>query len=198
MAASSLTSAAAISSEIGPRPLYNSETIHHSIDPQRRHTTTNIPPHQWSTGSSPLREKSICNTMPRLQSVCRTTEAPVTRNLTAHDVAQLLRPVALQSPLAFQRGELSHPNTLKWNQRILPHNAPITDIDGEDQQDNTPNTLSSTQELLVNNATSANEHEQNIYHLNQQATISRNQLLVENLRHSDAPSECGLGGLSNQ
>lgn len=75
--------------EFGPRVLFNSETYRHQIINPRRHTTTNFP-----SQKSLEKMDSFSLTMPRRQNTAissTSTERCNFRNLTAHDVAQLLR-----------------------------------------------------------------------------------------------------------
>lgn len=77
-----------LESEFGPRLLFNSETYRHQIVNTRRHTTTNFP-----SKKSLDKMDSFSLTMPRRQTVISSTsnERCNSRDLTAHDVAQLLR-----------------------------------------------------------------------------------------------------------
>lgn len=73
--------------EFGPRVLFNSETYRHQIVNTRRHTTTNFP-----SQKSLEKMDSFSLTMPRRQTTAiSSTSNERFRNLTAHDVAQLLR-----------------------------------------------------------------------------------------------------------
>lgn len=75
--------------EFGPRVLFNSETYRHQIVNTRRHTTTNFP-----SQKSLEKMDSFSLTMPRRQSTAISSisnERCNFRNLTANDVAQLLR-----------------------------------------------------------------------------------------------------------
>lgn len=85
-----LDSSAIESNEFGPRLLFNSETYRHQIVNQaRRHTTTNFP-----SQKSLEKMDSFSLTMPRRQNTAISSisnERTHFRNLTAHDVAQLLR-----------------------------------------------------------------------------------------------------------
>lgn len=77
------------SSEFGPRVLFNSETYRHQIINPRRHTTTNFP-----SQKSLEKMDSFSLTMPRRQTTAissTSNERCNFQNLTAHDVAQLLR-----------------------------------------------------------------------------------------------------------
>lgn len=74
---------------MGPRVLFNSDTYRHQSNHSRRHTTTNFP-------CQKALEKidSFSSTMPRRQTTGPpnlSIERSNFRNLTAHDVAQLLR-----------------------------------------------------------------------------------------------------------
>lgn len=78
------------SNEFGPRVLFNSETYRHQIVNTRRHTTTNFP----SQKSLEKMDMTMTLTMPRRQTTAissTSNERCNFRNLTAHDVAQLLR-----------------------------------------------------------------------------------------------------------
>lgn len=75
--------------EFGPRILFNSETYRHQIVNPRRHTTTNFP-----SQKSLEKMDSFSLTMPRRQNTAISSisnERCNFRNLTANDVAQLLR-----------------------------------------------------------------------------------------------------------
>lgn len=87
-------SSAMDSNEFGPRVLFNSETYRHQIVNTRRHTTTNFP-----SQKSLEKMDSFSLTMPRRQNTAISSisnERTHFRNLTAHDVAQLLRSNAQQ------------------------------------------------------------------------------------------------------
>lgn len=77
-----------VDSEFGPRVLFNSEMYRHQIVNTRRHTTTNFP-----SQKSLEKMDSFSLTMPRRQNAISSisNERCNFRNLTAHDVAQLLR-----------------------------------------------------------------------------------------------------------
>lgn len=75
--------------EYGTRAVFNDETYRHQISNSRRHTTTNFP-----SQKSLEKMDSFSLTMPRRQSTVISStpnERCNFRNLTAHDVAQLLR-----------------------------------------------------------------------------------------------------------
>lgn len=73
---------------MGPRVLFNSETYRHQLNHSRRHTTTNFP-----CQKSIEKIDSFSSTMPRRQSTTGPSSIINERflNLTANDVAQLLR-----------------------------------------------------------------------------------------------------------
>lgn len=77
----------------------------HALEMQRRHTTTNIP-----TQSSLEKMESFSSTIPR-RPTQQSEHSCTNRSLTAHDVAQLLRPSANQ--FQFQRLEQALTDSLQ-------------------------------------------------------------------------------------
>lgn len=94
--------------ELGPPAIFNNETYRHQLANTRRHTTTNFP-----SQKSLEKMDSFSLTMPRRQSTVISStpnERCNFRNLTAHDVAQLLR-----STQSTQRNEHNTDTTLVSN-----------------------------------------------------------------------------------
>lgn len=133
--------------EFGPRVLFNSETYRHQIINPRRHTTTNFP-----SQKSLEKMDSFSLTMPRRQTTAissTSNERCNFRNLTAHDVAQLLRSTQnTQSPTNDHIAVDTYaPNSIDSATFTIDSNDHNNDI-GQEQEDYS--LTRSVEELVLN------------------------------------------------
>lgn len=136
------------SNEFGPRVLFNSETYRHQIVNTRRHTTTNFP-----SQKSLEKMDSFSLTMPRRQAAVISSTTPNERcnfrNLTAQDVAQLLRSRQNQQSSMDDHmlADTLAPNSIDSTTFTIDSNDHNTDI-GQEQEDYS--LTRSVEELVLN------------------------------------------------